>query len=159
MANNSLKKHKTADAVKWVIVFILLLGVIAAVVTLFFQVDRQTTVKRIGAEAYSVGVLDDSGEETDDDTSIVTRNAVTTDGLKVEIADDATVTYALYFYDADGEFVSKTADLSADFDGSAIPENAETAKIVITPTADEDGKVDLTEVLGYAGQVTVTVNR
>ena len=42
---------------------------------------------------------------------------------------------------------------------SAIPENAETAKIVITPTADEDGKVDLTEVLGYAGQVTVTVNR
>ena len=55
--------------------------------------------------------------------------------------------------------ISKTEALSADFDGSAIPENAETAKIVITPTADEDGKVDLTEVLGYAGQVTVTVNR
>lgn len=159
MANNSLKKHKTADAVKWVVVFLLVIGLIGAVVTLFVMLDRQTTVTKIGAEAYTIATLDDSGEQTDGDTSIVTRNAVTTDGLKVEIADDATVTYALYFYDADGEFVSKTVDLSAGFDGSAIPENAETAKIVITPTADEDGKVDLTEVLGYAGQVTVTVNR
>ena len=159
MPNYELRKHKTADAVKWVVVFLLVIGLIGAVVTLFVMLDRQTTVTEIGAEAYTIATLDDSGEQTDGDTSIVTRNAVTTDGLKVEIADDATVTYALYFYDADGEFVSKTADLSADFDGSAIPENAETAKIVITPTADEDGKVDLTEVLGYAGQVTVTVNK
>ena len=159
MPNYELRKHKTADAVKWVVVFLLVIGLIGAVITLFVMLDRQTTVTEIGAEAYTIAALDDSGEQTDGDTSIVTRNAVTTDGLKVEIADDATVTYALYFYDADGEFVSKTADLLADFDGSAIPENAETAKIVITPTADEDGKVDLTEVLGYAGQVTVTVNR
>ena len=159
MPNYELRKHKTADAVKWVVVFLLVIGLIGAVVTLFVMLDRQTTVTEIGAEAYTIATLDDSGEQTDGDTSIVTRNAVTTDGLKVEIADDATVTYALYFYDADGEFVSKTADLSADFDGSAIPENAETAKIVITPTADEDGKVDLTEFLGYAGQVTVTVNK
>lgn len=159
MPNYELRKHKTADAVKWVVVFLLVIGLIGAVVTLFVMLDRQTTVTQIGAEAYTIAALDDSGEQTDGDTSIVTRNAVTTDGLKVEIADDATVTYALYFYDADGEFVSKTADLSADFDGSAIPENAETAKIVITPTADEDGKVDLTEVLGYAKQVTITVNK
>lgn len=159
MPNYELRKHKTADAVKWVVVFLLVIGLIGAVVTLFVMLDRQTTVTEIGAEAYTIATLDESGEQTDGDTSIVTRNAVTTDGLTVTIADDATVTYALYFYDADGEFVSKTADLSADFDGSAIPENAETAKIVITPTADEDGKVDLTEVLGYAGQVTVTVNR
>ena len=159
MPNYELRKHKTADAVKWVVVFLLVIGLIGAVITLFVMLDRQTTVTEIGAEAYTIAALDDSGEQTDGDTSIVTRNAVTTDGLKVEIADDATVTYALYFYDADGEFVSKTADLSADFDGSAIPENAESAKIVITPTADEDGKVDLTEVIGYANSLTITVNR
>lgn len=159
MPNYELRKHKTADAVKWVVVFLLVIGLIGAVVTLFVMLDRQTTVTKIGAESYTIAALDDSGEQTDGDTSIVTRNAVTTDGLKVEIADDATVTYALYFYDADGEFVSKTADLSADFDGSAIPENAESAKIVITPTADEDGKVDLTEVIGYANSLTITVNR
>lgn len=159
MAKSALSKHKAADTVKWIVIFLLVIGLAGAVVTLFIMLDRQTTVTEIGAEAYIIGTLDDEGAETDGDTSIVTRNAVTTDGLKVEIADDADVTYTIYFYGSEDEFISKTQALSADFDGSAIPENAETAKIVITPTADEDGKVDLTEVLGYAGQVTVTVNR
>lgn len=158
MPNYELRKHKTADAVKWVVVFLLVIGLIGAVITLFVMLDRQTTVTEIGAEAYTIAALDDSGEQVDGDTSIVTRNAFTVDGLAVAIEDDATVAYALYFYDADGEFVSKTDSLSADFDGN-IPDNAENAKIVITPTADEDGKVTLTEVFGYAGQVTVTVNR
>lgn len=159
MANNSLQKHKTADAVKWVIVFVLLLGVIASVVTLFIQVDRNTTVTQIGAEAYKIAALDDSGEETESDKSIVTRDAFTTDGLKIELADDAAVSYELYFYDADGEFVSKTGALTADYDGSTVPETAATVKVVITPTEDEDGKVTLTEVFGYASALTITVNR
>lgn len=159
MPNYELRKHKTADAVKWVVVFLLIIGLIGSVVTLFVMLDRNTTVTEIGPEAYTIATLDENGEQAEGDTAIVTRDTFTTDGLKVAIADDATVTYALYFYDADSEFVSKTADLSADFDGSAIPENAESAKIVITPTADEDGKVVLSEVLGYAGQVTITVNK
>ena len=159
MPNYELKKHKTADAVKWIITFLLLLGLTASTVALFVKLDRQTTVTEIGAEAYMIGALDDEGEKTDGDASIVTRNAITTDGLKVEIEDDAEVTYTIYFYGAEADFISKTDALTEDFDGSAIPDNAETAKIVITPTADEDGKVDLTEVLGYAGQITVTVNR
>ena len=158
MPNYELRKHKTADAVKWVVVFLLVIGLIGAVITLFVMLDRQTTVTEIGAEQYMIGGLDDEGAAAEGDTSIVTRGTFTTDGLKVELADEAEVTYELYFYDADGEFVSKTAALSADFNGE-IPENAEYAKCVITPTADEDGKVDLTEVLGYAGQVTITVNR
>ena len=159
MPNYELRKHKTADAVKWVIVFVLLLGMLASVVTLFIQVDRNTTVTQIGAEAYKIAALDDSGEETESDKSIVTRDAFTTDGLKIELADDAAVSYELYFYDADGEFVSKTGALTADYDGSTVPETAATVKVVITPTEDEDGKVTLTEVFGYASALTITVNR
>ena len=159
MPNYELRKHKTADAVKWVVVFLLVIGLIGAVVTLFVMLDRNTTVTEIGAEQYIIGGLDDEGAAAECDTSIVTRGTFTTDGLKVELTDEATVTYELYFYDGEDNFISSTGALSADFDGSAIPENAESAKIVITPTADEDGKVDLTEVLGYAGQVTITVNR
>ena len=155
---NALQKHKTADKIKWIIVFLLLIGLIATTATLFVKLDRQTTVTQIGAEAYIIGTLGEDGKKADGDTSIVTRSAVTVDGLKVDIADDATVTYTIYFYGSEDEFISKTNALSADFNGD-IPETAKTAKIVITPTADEDGKVDLTEVLGYVGQVTVTINR
>lgn len=158
MPNYELRKHKTADAVKWVVVFLLVIGLIGAVITLFVMLDRQTTVTEIGAEAYTIATLDDSGEQTDGDTSIVTRDTFTTDGLKVELADEASVTYQLFFYDGEGNFISATGDLFADFDGE-IPENAASAKCEITPTADDDGKVDLIEVLGYAGQVTISINK
>lgn len=158
MAKSALSKHKAADTVKWVIVFLLVIGLIGAVVVLSIKLDRQTTVTEIGAEQYIIGGLDDEGATAEGDTSIATRNAFTTDGLKVELADKATVTYELFFYDKDGAFISSTGELSADFDGE-IPEGSESAKCVITPTADEDGKIDITEVLGYADQVTITVNR
>lgn len=156
--NKELRRHKVADTVKWIIAFLLIFAAIAAIAVMMVKLDRQTTVTKIGAEMYSVGAIADDGTAEDVDTSIVTNNAFTTDGLTVTIADDATVTYALYFYDADGEFISATEELSADFDGT-IPEGAETAKIVVTPAEDEDGKVTLTEIVGYANQVTVQVNR
>lgn len=158
MARYTLKKHAATDTVKWVIIFLLMIGVIGAIVTLFVMLDRNTTVTEIGAEQYIIGGLDDEGAAAEGDTSIVTRGTFTTDGLKVELVDEATVTYELYFYDGEDNFISSTGTLSADFN-SEVPENAESAKCVITPTADEDGKVDLLEVLGYAGQVTITVNR
>ncbi len=153
-----LKRHKISDTIKWVIIFLLMTGVIGAVITLFVMLDRQTTVTEIGPEAYTIATLDENGEEVEGDTAIVTRDMFTTDGLKVELSDEASVTYRLFFYDGEGNFISATGDLSADFDGE-IPENAAYAKCEVTPMADEDGKVDLTEVLGYAGQVTITVNR
>lgn len=158
MARYTLKKHAAADTIKWVIIFLLMIGVIGAVLTLFVMLDRQTTVTKIGVEQYMIGGLDDEGAAAEGDTSIVTRGMFTTDGLKAELADEATVTYELYFYDGEDNFISSTGALSADFNGE-VPENAASAKCVITPTADEDGKVDLTEVLGYAGQVTITVNK
>lgn len=158
MAKSALSRHKAADTVKWVIIFLIAIGLIGAVITLFVMVDRNTTITEIGAEQYMIGGLDDEGAAAEGDTSIVTRGMFTTDGLKVELADEATVTYELYFYDGEDSFISSTGALSADFNGE-VPENAKSAKCVITPTADEDGKVDLLEVLGYAGQVTITVNR
>lgn len=153
-----LKRHKISDTIKWVIIFLLMIGVIGAVITLFVMLDRQTTVTEIGPEAYTIATLDENGVQTEGDTSIVTRDMFAANGLKVELSDEASVTYRLFFYDGEGNFISATGDLYADFDGE-IPENAAYAKCEVTPTADEDGKVDLTEVLGYAGQVTITVNR
>ena len=153
-----LKRHKISDTIKWVIIFLLMIGVIGAVITLFVMLDRQTTVTEIGPEAYTIATLDENGVQTEGDTSIVTRDMFAANGLKVELEDEASITYQLFFYDGEGNFISATGDLYADFDGE-IPENAAYAKCEVTPTADEDGKVDLTEVLGYAGQVTITVNR
>ena len=138
-----------------VLAIILAFGLIA---TLFVKLDRQTTTTTIGGEAYSIGTLDDTGEPTETNTAIYMRKSITTDGLKCELAEDAKIKYELFFYDKDGEFVSSTGDLTADWAGE-IPVGAESVKVMITPTADEDGKVSIVEVLGYASQLTVTVNK
>ena len=138
-----------------VLAIILAFGLIA---TLFVKLDRQTTTTTIGGEAYSIGTLDDTGEPTETNTAIYMRKAITTDGLKCELAEDAKIKYELFFYDKDGEFVSSTGDLTADWAGE-IPVGAESVKAMITPTEDEDGKVSIVEVLGYASQLTVTVNK
>lgn len=155
---NELQRHKKLDRVKWAVVLIVALALIAAVAALFVKLDRQTTTTTIGGEAYSIGTIDETGEYAEGDTAIYLRNGITTDGLKCELADDAQIKYQLFFYDADGGFLEASEELTSDWNGSA-PEGAESVKIMITPTEDEDGKVSLIEVLGYADQLTVTVNK
>lgn len=155
---NELQRHKRLDRVKWAVVLIVALALIAAVAALFVKLDRQTTTTTIGGEAYSIGTIDETGEYAEGDTAIYLRNGITTDGLKCELADDAQIKYQLFFYDADGGFLEASEELTSDWNGSA-PEGAESVKIMITPTEDEDGKVSLIEVLGYADQLTVTVNK
>ena len=156
---NELYQHKRSDTVKWVIVFLLVIALVGAVAALFVQVDRRTTTTVLGAEAYTIGALDAEGKATDSDASIVTRRAFSVEGLKAELIDGANVTYELCFYDEDGSFLSSTGALGTDFYGLGVPLAAKTFQIVITPVEDEDGKVSLTEVIGYADQVTVTIDR
>ena len=62
-----LRRHKIADTVKWVIIFLIAIGLIGAVVTLFVMLDRQTTVTQIGPEAYTIATLDENGEQVEGD--------------------------------------------------------------------------------------------
>lgn len=156
MAKKSKKEiKKVAGIAAGVLAVVLVAGLFT---TLFVKLDRQTTTTRIGGEAYSIGTLDDTGAYAEGDTAIYMRKAVTTDGLKCTLDADAKIKYELFFYDADGKFLESTGDLMADWAGE-VPEGAESVKVMITPTEDEDGKVSIVEVLGYASQLTVTVNK
>ncbi len=142
-----------------VILAVVLVALIAAVTVLAVKLERQTSINTLGGEAYSIGTLDETGKYAEGDTSIYTSKAITTDGLTCKLADDAKIKYQLFYYDEKGEFLSKSDELTADFDGKTIPEGAKSVKIMITPTEDEDGKVGALEVLGYAAQLTVRFNK
>lgn len=142
-----------------ILMTLVVIALVGAVVGLGIKLDRQTTTNRIGGEAYSIGAIDEKGEVKNSELSIYTRDGVTVKGLKCELAKDAKIKYQIFYYDKDGKFVSSSAELTADFNGTGIPATAETAKIVITPTEDKDGKVSITEVLGYAEQLTVQYSR
>ena len=135
-----------------VLISIVMIGVIV-------KMTRSETTKTVGGfYNYEIGLLDDTtGEELSGTSSIRTKDYVTTDGLTVEVKKDANVSYVIYFYDTDKEFLTKTETLTADYDGTAIPEGAEYAKIVITP--NNDAEVSWNEINGYQNKLTVTVNK
>ncbi len=159
MANNTLRAHRRADTIKWVVIFLVVLGLVGAVIGLAVQLDRRTTIETVGGEAYSIGLIDEDGTNKDGDTAIYLRKGISVNGLRCSLAEDAKIEYRIFFYDKDGKFISASETLTSDYDGKDIPALAKTARIQITPTEDEDGKVSLVEVLGYANQLTVTVAR
>lgn len=158
MARNAQRTGK--NKALCVVTVLLILALVGAVIGLAVSLSR-TAATEIGGEAYSIGTVNAETGDVDStkDTAIYTRKGLTVDGLKCTIAKDAKITYQIFFYDKDAKFVSATEALSADFNGAAIPEGAKTCRIMITPTADEDNKVSLVEVLGYAAQLTVIVNK
>ena len=158
-SSGNLQRHKKSDRIKWIVTAVAGLVLAASVIGLSVKLSRQTTTTTIGGEAYSIGTLDEKGEYAKGDTAIYMRKAITTKGLTCELKEGAKIKYQFFYYDKDGKFLSASAELTADFDGKGIPEGAKTVKIMITPTEDEDGKVSLVEVLGYANQLTVTVKK
>ena len=149
--------NKKGHIVGTILTIIVVLGLIAAVIALSVQLSRTATTT-LGGDMYSIGTLDsETGEYVSGDTAIYTRKGVSSDGLKCELAENATVNYQLFFYDKDGEFISATQILTSDYNGEN-PEGAKTVKVMIIPTSDEDSKVSVVEIFGYANQLTVTVN-
>lgn len=135
-------------------------GVMAVVLSgVIVKMTRDEKTKDVGGwTQYEIGLLNETdGEEVKGTTSIRTKKFITTDGFKVEVIDDASVTYTLVFYDEDKKFLSASTDLTSDFDGTAIPEGAKYVKVEITPKNDPE--VSWTEIGGYEKQLTITVNK
>lgn len=158
----SLKRHQRADAVKWIIVFVLVAALVAGLAVVFVKLDRQTTTASLRSTAYSIGTLDAEGEYEKNTGYIYTKDYVTADGLEITVSEDANVKYKVFYYSVDEDgvktFLSASADwLTADLDASTIPEGADVARIVIQPVGDAE--VSLLEIAGYANQVTVTYNK
>lgn len=151
------KSAKTKNIIIRIVLALVLLALIGAVIGLAIKLDRQTATTRIGGETFSIGTIDAEGNYKEGTTSIYTRRAVTVDGLKCEIAKNAKIKYQLFFYDENDKFISASSELTVDYDGTGVPAKADAVKIMITPL--EDSEVTLTEVLGYAKQLTVTVAR
>jgi len=135
------------------------------IMNLFKRVDNLETTNKVSWTQYARGLYEDETgklpqDSTDIDYSgIHLKNYINADGLKCELAKDATIKYQINYYDEDYGFISVTERLSTDYDGTNNPANAKFAMIEIMPTADADGVVTSLEIMGYAKQLTVTYNK
>ena len=138
-----------------IVAFVLIAVIAIALVVTMVKLNSTITTKNLSFTAYEIGSIDDSGENYSSTASIRTKNYILVDGLNCDLKQDASVTYKVFFYDSKEVLLTKTDAQSGDY--STIPDSAKYFRGVITPNSDAE--VSLTELIGYANQLTVTVNR
>ena len=149
----SYYEHVRNDKVKWVITFIFLTLLTAAVVGLCVGLTNQLP-DEINAHDFKIGALNSEGKFTEDSGSIVMKNLVSAEGLTCEISEDAEISYKIFFFDKNKDFVSSTEALEVDYTQTA-PTNAVYAKVVIIPL--DDAEVSSAEIKTYVNMLTITL--
>lgn len=111
---------------------------------------------------YSIGTIDDdTGKALDSKLSIYTRGKHDVEGLEIKLADEPTVTYKIFFYDEEGEYLSASNELTGDFASSGIPDDAATFRVLITPIAVDGEAVEVTTLnkASYIEQLDISFDK
>ena len=144
---------------KIILIIVLCLAVVGGIVGVvaWTQSDKfdQKDLSFLGK--YEVGGLDSNGNYMSTNASIYTKKPIECQGLNCNLVFDSTISYQLYFYDQNNEFVHTTGKLTGTFTEDGVPFFAKYVRIVITP--NDDDKVTSMEVAKYAKQLNVSVNR
>lgn len=141
-------------------ILVAVLSVVAVALSsgaLIRQISKEKT-KELQSYSYTIGAVTDEGKlDAEDKTCITSDKLQVKDLVSIEIEEDAEVTVSVYWYDEDGTLL-KTDTVTAD--GTPVaPEGAETFRVEIEPTDDDDGEVSAFEKGDYAKLVTVTLKK
>lgn len=132
---------------------ITLVGAVVGLSTLFRKSEE--TTKEINP-TYAVGGLTEQGRYFETEESIYTEDAFECQGLDIDLDFKSNISYRVFFYDSENEFLESTEKLISDFNKDVSP-YAKTCRIVITP--NEDDKISWYEKNGYANQLTIRVDK
>lgn len=136
---------------------LLVAAAIGGVVALFGK--DTTTVSPSEFKRGSIGV---DGKSVSSETSIYTKEAFPCQGLRIVPDFEATGTFDVYYYDVNDRLLSSVKGKSEVYEGE-YP-GATFARVVYNPAVPEgedkkEWKIGLLEVLKYAKQLTITVNK
>ena len=154
--SKTAKMSRTGKIILVVLLCLVVLGTVAGVVA-WTQSDKfdQKELSYVGK--YEVGGLDSAGNYMSTNASIYTKKPIECQGLNCNLIFDNSISYQLYFYDQDNEFVHTTGKLTGTFSEEGVPFFAKYVRIAITP--NDDDKVTSLEVNKYAKQLKIKVNR
>ena len=140
------------------ILMFILIGVLSVgLISVALKLDDSIKTRDVKASEYIIGSIGDTGKDVESTGSIVTEDLINVSGLTITVKEDANVTYKLFFYDNEKEFLSCSEELDSDTNSTTVVEGAKYFRIMITP--ENDSEVSLTEISKYANRLTVTVNK
>lgn len=88
-----------ARKLKRVILWVAIIALIAAVVVAFVKIGRIDKTKDVGALSYSIGTINDTdGKDEKSANALRTKHLSADKFNKIEIKDNADVTYRIFYY-------------------------------------------------------------
>lgn len=148
------------DRWKWFLIFGAVVLVVVMIVGIFLKLGRMETNQTLSNTSYSIGSVDtSSGKVIESRQNAYTKSMYKVDNMEITLSDDATISYKVFFYDKDKDFISATNSLNADFDLNTLPSSAEYFRVVITP-AQVDGEnvvLNLINLSKYTNQIRIVV--
>lgn len=139
-----------------------ILGILGAVallglVAFLFSDNSEYKTKRV---LYSVGAIsEETGEVVKNDGALYTKNAFECKGLKIDLDNDSDISYQIFFYNEDDEFVSASDVFNADHKFEV--EDGLKARVVIYPNweeyADINQEVTILNRLSFTKQIEIRV--
>ncbi len=133
---------------------VVLIGAVFGVTALFRKAEEETQ-KEI-SPTWAIGGLTEQGAYLETKESIYTKDAFECYGLNIKMDFDNNISYRIFFYDYNDEFVGLTEKLTTNY-SEDIDILVKSARIVITP--NEDSKISWYEKIGYAKQLTISVDK
>lgn len=160
------KRAATGNRMTIVMLFVLVFIALAGVLSVGIAVNKQTTTKELGVLSYEVGGLSETdGTEVDNDYRLRTNFKAADKFEKIEIAEDATITYSVFYYNAEKKLIGKTEDLKEDKTTlpltQTVEDKAEEVKyfrVVIKPNEEKE-KITFFNKGDYTKQLTVTLSK
>ena len=142
-----------------------ILALVLAIVALS-KIGKLEKTKDLGLTAFEIGTLNEAdGKEAKSDFAFRTDYQKAAKFNKITLADDADITYVIYYFNADKKFIGKSNALSAET--TELPStqtvNSATENVryyrVVAIVPDTKDEVTLLNLSSYAKQITVTVNK
>ena len=154
-------KGKKKRLLSFVLIVGLLVAAVAGITVLAGRDKADEGFELVGVD-YERGGLDQGGKYSETKGSIYSKEAFECgETVKVKVEFDSDVKYQLYFYDANYNYVQSSGEFTKT-ETITVPEEAEFARIVITPiwgaeVAKDDQVIRFWELNKYAKQLTVMI--
>lgn len=165
MAKRKGKKTSVLNVIISIAAVLTIAGAAVGLVQHFRGEKEAETRVLKSADFVRCAISTETGEALTDDISGVSTDDFyyIDDNFNVTLDKDATITYSLFYYDEEFNFVDFDEGIEDDFEDSNIdPKNMKSndivyVKIMLEPVSDADG-VSVSEKAGYVSQAEVTVS-
>lgn len=152
--------HNKKNGIKNAVIAVLALATVCMGTALIVNGVSEPT-KTLKTGDFHIATIEADGDYDGSGTTSLVSGYINADDLAIELEENAVVSFKVYYFDKEKEFISVTESYTVETDGynadEVTPENAKYARVEITPL--EDNFISAFEKSEYAAQVTVTVEK